>query len=222
MAIVVALLERERTGKGRYVDISMLDCQVTMMENAFSRYFATGKVPGPLGSRHPAAVPFQSFDTQDGHIVVALISDRIEPWNRFCDAIEHPDLADDPHFSDAQARVRNYAALVPLIEEAIHKKTSREWLEEFSKLEIPCGPVNTIDAVAVDPQVLYRAMIAEIPHKRLGKWRVANTPFKFDGIPSHPQGASPDLGEHTDEVFQGILGYAPSQVARLRSLGVVS
>jgi crotonobetainyl-CoA:carnitine CoA-transferase CaiB-like acyl-CoA transferase len=221
LGIVVSLLERERTGKGRYVDISMLDCQVTMIENALSRYFATSKVPGPLGSRHPAAVPFQSFATKDGYIVVALISDRPEPWNRFCTAIGHPELINDPRFGDSSSRVRNYQLLAPLIEKAIRNKTSREWLEEFSRLEIPCGPVNTIDAVSVDPQVLYRGMIAEIPHRRLGTWRVANTPFKFDGTSSRPNGPSPDLGEHTDVVLQEILGYTPSEVARLRSLGLL-
>jgi CoA:oxalate CoA-transferase len=130
-------MEREHTGRGRYVDISMLDCQVTMMENALSRYFATSKVPGRLGSRHPAAVPFQSFATQDGYIVVAFISDRPEPWNRFCTAIEHPELLKDPRFIDAPSRVQNYEILAPLIEGAIRRKTSREWLEEFSRLEIP-------------------------------------------------------------------------------------
>jgi CoA:oxalate CoA-transferase len=134
LAIVVALLERVRTGKGQCVDISMLDCQVTMMENAFSRYFATAEVPGRLGSRHPAAVPFQSFATQDGYIVVALISDKSEPWNRFCTAIGHPELLNDSRFSDAPSRVQNYDVLVPLIEEAIRKRTSRDWLEEFSRL----------------------------------------------------------------------------------------
>jgi len=220
-AILSTLLERERTGKGQYVDVSMLDCQVTMMENALARYFATRKVPGPLGSRHPAAVPFQSFKTQDGYIVVALISDRSEPWKRFCMSIGHPKLAKDPRFSDAASRVHNYADLAPLIEEAIRMKTSREWLEEFSRIEIPCGPVNAIDAVAADPQILHRGMIAEIPHKKLGKWKVANSPFKFNGSPSHPQGPSPELGENTDEVLQEMLKCSPSEIARLRSSGLV-
>lgn len=220
-AILAALLERERTGQGQYLDISMLDCQVTMMENAFGRYFATGKVPGALGSRHPAAVPFQAFATLDGYIVVALISDRSEPWNRFCTVIGRRELATDPRFSDARSRVQNYAALAPEIEAAIRKKPSREWLEEFSRNDIPCGPVNRIDAVPTDPQVIYRAMIAEIPHKKLGKWRVANTPFRFNESPSHPQGPSPELGEHTDQVLQEMLNYPPSEIARLRSSGLV-
>jgi CoA:oxalate CoA-transferase len=219
-AILAALLERERTGKGQYVDISMLDCQVTILENAFSRYFATGKAPGPLGSRHPAAVPFQAFATQDGYIVVALISDQSDPWIRFCLAIGHPELAKDPRFSNATLRVQNYAMLAPIMDEAIRRRTSREWLDEFSRIGIPCGPVNTIDVVANDSQVLHRGMIAEIPHKKLGKWRVANSPFKFGESSSHPQGPSPDLGEHTDEVLEEI-GYSPSEIARLRSLRVV-
>jgi CoA:oxalate CoA-transferase len=220
-AILAALLERERTGKGQYVDISMLDCQVTMMENAFSRYFATGAVPGPIGSRHPAAVPFQAFATQDGYIVVAIISDRPEPWPRFCTAIGLPELADDPRFKDQTARLQNYTILAPLIEGAIRKKTSREWLVELSKSEIPCGPVNGIDAIAKDPQILRRGMIAEIPHKKVGKWKVANTPFKFNAASSHPQGPSPGLGEHTDQVLQEMLNYSPDEIARLRSLGLV-
>lgn len=221
LAILVALWEREHTGRGRYVDISMLDCQVTMMENAFSRFFATGEVPGPLGSRHPAAVPFQAFATLDGYIVVAIISDNPEPWNRFCEAVEHPELARDARFSDASSRVENYEVLARMIEEVLSEKTSQEWLNKFSSLEIPCGPVNTIDAVTVDPQVIHRGMIAEIPHKRLGKWRVANTPFKLNGASSGPQGPSPDLGEHTEEVLQEILGLSRSDVARLKSLGII-
>jgi len=220
-AILAALLERERTGKGQYLDISMLDCQVTMMENAFARYFATGKVPGPLGSRHPAAVPFQSFATQDGYIVVALISDQSDPWIRFCKAIGRPELAEDTRFGDATSRVQNYSLLAPLIEAAIRKKTSREWLEEFSRIGIPCGPVNTIDAVASDSQILHRGMIADIPHKKLGKWKVANSPFKFNDSSSYPQGPSPELGEHIDEVLREMLKLSPNDIARLRSLGLV-
>ena len=221
LAIVVALLERGRTGYGRYLDVSMLDCQVTLMENAFSRFFASGKVPGPLGSRHPAAVPFQAFPTQNGYIVVAIISDDGNAWPRFCEAIKRADLAKDPRFSEAVARVKNYEALAEIIENSLREKSSQEWLNRFSSHEIPCGPVNRIDEVTQDPQVLHRDMIAEIPHKRLGKWRVANTPFRFDDVASEPQGPSPDLSEHTEQTLHELLKLSSTEIAKLRSQGTI-
>jgi CoA:oxalate CoA-transferase len=191
------------------------------MENAFSRFFATGKVPGPLGSRHPAAVPFQAFPTLDGYIVVAIISDDAKVWSRFCEAIDHPELANDPRFSEAVARVKNYQALAKIIEGTLREKSSQEWLNRLSRLEIPCGPVNRIDAVTKDPQVLQRHMIAEIPHKRLGNWRVASTPFRFDDAVSKPQGPSPDLGEHTEETLIELLKFSSAEIAKLRSQGAI-
>ena len=221
LAIVIALWEREHSGRGRYLDVSMLDCQVTIMENAFSRFFATGKVPEPLGSRHPAAVPFQAFPTLDEYIVVAIISGDGKTWSRFCRAINHPELAKDPRFSEAEARVKNYRALTKIIERTLREKNSKHWLRTFSRFEIPCGPVNRVDAVARDPQVLQRGMIAEIPHKRLGKWRVANAPFRSDNAASKPQGPSPDLGEHTEETLQELLKLSSAEIAKLRSQGAI-
>ena len=221
LAIVTALWERERTGRGRYIDMSMLDCQVSVMENAFSRYFATGEVPRALGSRHPAAVPFQAFATRDGYIVVGLISEDADMWKRFCEAIGHPELGQDLRFKDGWSRTRNYDQLQPVMDVAMRRKSSQEWLEELSRLGIPCGPVNSVDQVAQDPHVLHRGMIAEIPHKRLGTWRVANTPFNISGATSGPQGPSPDLGEHTEEVLTDMLGLSAQEVAKLRSEGVV-
>ena len=221
LAIVAALWERNRTGRGRYLDLSMLDCQVTLMENAFSRFFATGKVPGPLGSRHPAAVPFQAFATLDGYIVVAIISDDGNVWAHFCDAISRPELANDTRFSESLARVKNYEALAKIIEDVLRQLSSEEWLRKFGELGVPCGPVNRIDTVTSDPQVLHRNMIAEIPHKRLGKWHVANTPFKFDGVSSKPRGPSPDLGEHTEITLHELLGLSSTEISRLKSRGVI-
>lgn len=220
LAIQAALIERERTKKGKYVDISMLDCQVTIMENAFARFFATGEVPGPLGSRHPSAVPFQAFSTQDGYIVVAILIDKPVLWTSFCNAIDHPKLSDDKRFSTASGRLQNYEILSPIMESAMRQKTTQEWLKVLSELEIPCGPVNRIDAVVKDPQILHRGMIAEIPNKKLGKWKVANTPFNLNERPQ-TLGPSPDLGEHTEEVLRQMLGVSRSELNRLRKLGVI-
>jgi CoA:oxalate CoA-transferase len=191
------------------------------MENAFSRFFATGMVPNPLGSRHPAAVPFQAFPTLDGYIVVAIISDDGNAWPRFCEAINHPKLANDSRFNALVERVKNCEALAEIIENALRQHSSIEWLDKFTELGIPCGPVNRIDAVSNDPQVLHRNMIAEIPHKRLGKWHVANTPFRYDGIGSKPQGPSPDLGEHTEMTLHELLNLSPTEISRLRSQGII-
>ncbi|HUK27603.1 MAG TPA: CoA transferase, partial [Candidatus Acidoferrales bacterium] len=181
----------------------------------------TGNVPGPLGSRHPAAVPFQAFPTRNGYIVVAIITDDGKAWPRFCQAIKRPELADDTRFSEAVARVQNYDVLAKIIENSLRERTSSEWLTIFSSLDIPCGPVNRIDEVTNDPQIRERQMIAEIPHKRLGSWRVANTPFRFDDVPSYPQGPSPDLGEHTEATLCELLKLSSSEIVSLRSQGII-
>ena len=221
LSIVSALWERERSGVGRHVDVSMLDCQVTMMENAFARYFASGQVPGPLGSRHPAAAPFQASATADGHIAVAMLTDEREPWERFCRAIGRPELADDERFHDNMARVRNYEALRPVLEEGMRHKTTKAWTDELTALGIPCGPVNNIAQVADDAQVRHREMVREVAHPKLGTWRVANTPFRFDGVGAGPRGGSPALGEHTDEVLRAVLGLSVEEIKALRKGGVI-
>ena len=221
LGIAAALRERERTGKGRYIDIGMLDCQVTMMENALARNFATGQVPGPLGSRHPAATPFQAFATSDGYIVVALLSDEREPWRSFCQAIGLPELVDDPRYQDGWSRTQHYEDLGPVMEEAIRQKPSEEWLKELSALGIPCGPVNNIAQVVKDPQVRHRGMVAEIAHPNLGVWRVANTPVRMRGVKTGPQGPSPRLGEHTEETLRNLLGLSDRDIVRLREQDVV-
>jgi len=221
IAILAALWERERTGRGRYLDVSMLDCQITLMENAFSRFFATGKVPGPIGSRHPAAVPFQAFPTRDGYIVVAIISDDPAVWSRFCEAINRPELAKDPRFSKADARVGNYKPLTEIIEAALLQKSTEAWLSHLSELRIPCGPVNGIDAASRDPQIIHRHMIASIPHKHRGSWRVANTPFRFDGKATKPRGPSPELGEHTETILGERLNLSGAEISSLKSKGII-
>ena len=148
IGILSALQERTRSGLGQMVDIGMLDCQVTIQENAFARYFATGEVPTPLGTRHPVTAPFQVFQTSDGYITIALIEGRKERWPLLCSAIDRIDLIDDPRFDTGWTRSQNHHELEPILSEALMKKTSQEWLEALEALGIACGPVNTIDKVA--------------------------------------------------------------------------
>ena len=221
IGILSALQERTRSGLGQMVDIGMLDCQVTIQENAFARYFATGEVPTPLGTRHPVTAPFQVFQTSDGYITIALIEGRKERWPLLCSAIDRVDLIDDPRFDTGWTRSQNHHELEPILSEALMKKTSQEWLEELEALGIACGPVNTIDKVAQDPQVNHRGMIKEYNHSRLGKVKAVNTPVKLSRTPTGNDSSSPDLGEHTEHLLRDLLGMHEQEIASLREEEVI-
>ena len=221
LAIVSALLQRKESGQGQYIDMSMLDCQITMMENPLARYFASDEVPGPLGSRHPAAAPFQAFRASDGYFVLALLTDDSQTWRRLCAAIDLPDLGEDTRFQDNRGRMEHQGDLTSILEEAFRSRPMAYWLDALSKADIPCGPVNTVRDVANDPQVRHRNMVATIPHKSLGTWRVANTPFKLDGGSTGPSGPSPGLGEHNHGVLASILNISDEEIDRLRAEGVI-
>lgn len=221
LAIVSALYRRRETGQGQHIDMSMLDCQVTMLENAFSRFFATGQVPSPLGTRHPAAAPFQAFQASDGPFVVAVLTDEPQAWRWFCEAIDTPDLGEDARFVDNPGRVEHYDELIPRLENVFMTKPVVHWLTVLSQAGFACGPVNDIAGVARDPQVTHRGMIATIDHKSEGTWRVANTPFKFSEEDTGPTGPSPGLGEHTQEVLEDLLKVSIEELGRLRSAGAI-
>ena len=221
LAIVSALHNRQRTGAGQHIDMSMLDCQVTMMENAFSRYFATGQEPERIGSRHPVASPFQAFATADGHLVVALLTDGPAAWCTFCGAIERDDLAQDQRFIDNTSRLRAHHVLEPILAELFRSRPTQHWLARLEAAQVPCGPVNAVAQVVQDPQVAHRGMLTEIPHPSLGSWRVANTPFVLSGSRTGPQGAAPALGEHTGPVLSEWLGLSPQELKALRSDGTI-
>ncbi len=221
IGILAALQERERSCEGQELDMSMLDCQVAILENPVSRYLATGDVPRPTGSRHPIATPFQAFQTKDGYVVVAMMGKDEERWSRFCALIGREDLAQDGRFADSFSRVQEADMLEPIFKEAMLKKTSAEWLEALSAMDIPCGPVNTIDEVVGDPQVAHRGMITEVEHPELGKLRTHNTPLKLSRTPAKAERAAPDLGEHSEEVLKGLLSMTGEEVAHLREEGVI-
>jgi CoA:oxalate CoA-transferase len=218
IGILAALQERSGSGHGQMVDIGMLDCQVAIQENAFARYFATGEIPGPLGTRHPVFTPFQAFSTKDSYVVVAITG---EQWPLFCATIGRPDIMDDSRFADGYLRTQNYKELEPILNQAFKTKTTREWLTELEAVAIPCGPVNTIDKVTAHPQVTTRQMILELFHPTAGQLRVINSPIKMSHTPSLVVRPSPELGEHTDEVLGNLLSLTPKQIAALRQSGVI-
>ena len=221
IGILGALFERSVTGLGQQVDIGMLDCQVAIQENAFSRYFATGQVPGPLGTRHPVFTPFQAFQTKDSWIVIALVGGFGDQWPLFCATIERLDLIDRPEFATGGLRTEHYAELEPLLSQALRQHTTDEWLAALRDAHIPCGPLNTIDKVAADPQVAARQMFVQVPTPQGGQVTLINTPIKLSRTQGGAHGLSPELGEDTEEVLGGLLGFTAEQVEALRGRGVV-
>jgi CoA:oxalate CoA-transferase len=221
IAALAALQERQVSGLGQHIDISMLDCQVTVEENALVRYLNTGEIPRRLGTRHPLITPFQVFQTKDGYIAVAIRGGVKDQWPLFCVAIGRLDIMDDPRFADGWLRTQNYGVLEPILTEAMKARTTDEWIKELEQAEIPCGPVNTIPQVAADAQVAARHMIAEISHPISGVVKVVNTPFKFSRSQCRIGQASPDLGQHTEEVLTGLLGMPDKEIGRLKKERII-
>ena len=222
VAIESALLERERSGEGQYIDISMLDCQVSIMENAFMRYFTLGQTPARLGTRHPSSTPFQAFETADGHVVVAIMGGSTDQWPLFCAAIDHVELIDDERYATGWGRTQHYDELIPVIAEAMRQKTTAEWVEIIGGMGIPAGPVQDIAQVASDPQVNARGMFVELPHPQLGPVRFVGNPINLSRTPGGPRRVPPQLGEQTAEVLADVLGLGESDVSALMDRGVVA
>ena len=165
IGVLSALHERERSGRGQMVDVSMLDCQIAVLENAFARYSVTGEAPKPLGTRHPSTTPFQAFPTKDGYIVIALGFGLDNIWSMFCAILGVPELIYDERFETPGTRTSNHAELEPILNEALMQKTTAEWLVELEPLQIPCGPLQTIPEAAAHPQVQAREMLRPGPER---------------------------------------------------------
>lgn len=221
IGLLAALKEREKSGKGQYLDISMLDCQVAVLENAFARYFATGEIPGPLGTRHPVFSPFQAFETSDGYIVIALIGGDRNQWALFCSALGLLELIDDERCQTGWSRTENYSSIEPLLNKALKKKTTQRWIKELGELGIPCGPINNIAQVARDPHIKHRQMIIELEHPGIKKVKTVNTPLRFSRTRPKIKSPSPDLGHHTNKILKEWLGLTGVQIKLLRKEKVI-
>ena len=217
--IVVALLDRERTGEGQWVQTSLHEAQIFMLDFQAARYLMKGEVAGQEGNFHPTSPGTGMFQTADGYINVAASGDNL--WRRFCEAAGARDLLDDPDFVTVASRARNRPALIAHLNEIMRRHPSAYWVELLSKAGVPCGPINTIDQTFADPQVQHLGIAKPISHPKLGPQRVVGQPIHMSRYPQPDElRPTPEQGEHTDEVLRE-LGYDAAAIARLRESGII-
>ena len=219
-AIQAALIHRQQNGRGQYIDLALLDVQVATLANQAMNYLATGNNPKRLGNAHPNIVPYQAFQTADGHMVLAIGNDT--QFERFCSLAEKPELASDQRFQNNSARVQNRDALIPQVSEIMRTRTTDWWLDQLNRKGIPCGPINNLDQVFANPQVQHRGMQFELDHPGTGKVASVANPIQFSDTPIEYHQAPPMLGQHTDQVLFEVLGLDSNQIGRLRAEEIIS
>ena len=221
ISINAALRHREVTGEGQHLDISLLDTQVSLLSIQGLNYLTSGEVPGLLGNAHPNIVPYQVFPTADGNIIVAVGND--DQFKRYCEFAGVPELINDERFVTNKARVQNREALTQILNEVMRQNPSAYWLEELEKNKITCGPINNIDQVFADAQVVARDMRIEMNHPATGGEPVSliGSPSKMSVTEVSYRHAPPMLGQHTEEVLEELLGLDAAECNRLREQGVI-
>lgn len=218
-AVSGALFRRERTGRGAHVDLSLLDCQVSLLTYMAQYFWTDGRVPRPLGSGHASVVPYGALATRDGHLIVAIFAEKF--WAGFCGAVERPEWERDARFATNRDRVAHRAELTALVEARFRELTTEEWLRRLHAAGVPAAPILPVDRVLDDPQVRHRRMVVELEHPRHGALSTLGTPIKVDGALETPLAPPARLGEHTDAVLRDLLKYPAERIAALRREGVV-
>ncbi len=206
IAVQAALAEREKSDLGQHIDLALLDVQIACLANQASNYLAGGMVPRRMGNAHPNIVPYQAFPTADGDIILAVGNDG--QFAKFCTVAGHPEWSGDERFSSNAQRVANRAVLVPLLRQATVMRTSADWIAALEAAGVPCGPINRIDEVFADPQVIARGLQIHLPHPLAGSVPLVANPIRLSGSPVAYQRPPPLLGEHTEEVLAQWLGSA--------------
>ncbi|BBB61673.1 hypothetical protein UNDKW_3400 [Undibacterium sp. KW1] len=219
IAVMAALTHRDRTGEGQYIDMALLDVQVAMLANMNMNYLASGNAPKRWGNAHPNIVPYQTFATSDGHIIVAAGNDG--QYKKFVQIGGLPELADDPRFSTNPKRVEHRDVLVPILANMVRLKSKQEWIDLLEEAGVPCGPINRLDEVFADPQVVARGMKIKVPHPAAGSVDLLASPMKLSVTPAITPGAPPLLGQHTQAVLGELLGYGPAQIEELKGKNII-
>jgi formyl-CoA transferase len=218
-AILLALYQREQTGKGQWVHTSLLEAQIFMLDFQAARWLISGEVAGQAGNDHPTSVPTGVFPTSDGHINIAASGAGL--WRRFCAAIGQPEMASAPEFATSQLRSQNRKALNERIGALTRERPSAHWIEMLNKAGVPCGAINRIDQTFAEPQVEHLGIARPVAHPELGDIKVVGQPINMSAAPQPPSmRPTPELGQHTGEVLSA-LGYGADAISDLRRRGVI-
>jgi formyl-CoA transferase len=219
VAVTAALLHRERSGEGQYIDIALLDTIVAFGANQISNYFASGAVPRRWGNAHPNLLPYEVFPTADGHLILGAGNDS--QWASFCSAAGRHDLASDPRFRTMPDRIRNREALIPIIQGIMKTRANHDWIERLEAANVPCGPINSYKEVFEDPQVRHRGLKVEMPHPLAGSIAGVASPMRLSETPVTYDAPPPLLGQHTREVLASVLGLSGGELDRLAARKII-
>jgi len=218
LAALAALRVRERTGRGQFIDVCLLEAGVSLAVWEAGRYFATGGVPRPLGSAHQTSAPYQALHASDGFFTMGATTSR--NWEACCDVLGLSRLKQDPRFSSNQLRHQNRGDLIPLIEAVTAQRPARHWVEAFDRAGVPCGLLQTYDQVFEDPHLSARGFFPEAPHAKLGPVKQIGSPMRMSETPVRMEKAGPLLGEHSAQVLAE-LGYSREEIGKLAQAGVI-
>jgi formyl-CoA transferase len=218
LGIMTALLEREQSGEGQWVQSNLLQAAIQLLDFQAARYTMSGEVPEQVGNDHPTSMPTSAYATADGHINVAAAGNKM--WRIVCESIGRPELIEDAQFKTAEDRAKNRKALNQVMTDSLSAKTSSEWVAIFNKAGVPCGPIYRMDQVFADAQVKHMQVRAEVPHARLGRLGLINQPVKLSRTPAKLVAASPERGEHTDEVLRE-LGFQDSEISDFKTHKII-
>ena len=201
IGINAALYDRQKTGKGTFIDVSMLDCQIAILENAIARYLSKNEIPEPMGSRHPSIAPFEAFKTKDSFLIIAAGNDKL--FKSLCEVLEIPNIATDEMYKTNSLRSQNIDKLKLIIEDKLKHKNTDEWIKVMENLKIPCGPIFNIKQAVENPQIKERNMIVKSFHKKIGEFKSAGNPIKMSTYKDEKtRGDIPDLDEHRDKILK--------------------
>ncbi|MGA0382489.1 MAG: CaiB/BaiF CoA transferase family protein [Arenicellales bacterium] len=218
-AIQAALIHRDRSGEGQYIDMALLDCQVAVLANQAMMYLAAGEVPNRMGNAHPNIVPYQVFATRDAHLILAVGNDG--QFKRLCDLLGRPELAEDERFATNRARVAHRSEIINILAKIIRQKSTDEWVPLIESQGIPCGRINRIDQALDEAQVKHRNMRTQVVHQGLGEIDILASPIRMSETPTRVDRAPPMLGEHTEEVLEELLEYSAGDISALRRSGII-